>query len=184
MLPPPGAHYAGGRAYKKGGRVKREAGGASGGQSNGEPQAADLYDKKDLATKETMDNRPAAPIEKPMNVRPVGRTGRESVDRNGKVSGFKKGGKVFSGTPNKQPFTNKGKTVVSDASQGATPLQSAGTNKMDTKNIGRGPVITKATGGPIYSQAKGQMAPHAKGGAMGGLAKLDKANHPSKYVRA
>lgn len=134
-LPPPGVHYAGGRAYKKGGRVK-SAGGAAGGKSN------------------------------------------------------------FSGTPMKAAFTTKGKPAdggkgnhetgdTAGIGKGRTPIQSIGTNKMDTKNIGRGPVITKATGGPInsdYAWKKG-MAPHAKGGAMGGLAKLDKADHPSKYVR-
>lgn len=133
-LPPPGMHYAGGRTYKKGGRVK-SAGGSAGGKSN------------------------------------------------------------FSGTPMKAAFTTKGKPADGGKSnhetgdtagigKGRTPIQSTGTNKQDTKNIGRGPVITKATGGPIMSQAKGQMAPHAKGGAGGGLAKLDKANHPSKYVHA
>ena len=97
-----------------------------------------------------------------------------------KEAGGAAGGKAFSGTPMKAAFTTQGTPNGSKsnhrtgntagAGKGRTPVQSSGTNKQDTKNIGRGPVITKATGGPIYSKAKGQMAPHAKGGAGGGLA--------------
>lgn len=103
---------------------------------------------------------------------------------------YKKGGAVFSGAQMKVSSTAKRGGVVgsnkADADSagvgvGRTPIQHQG-NKQDGKNIGRGPVITKATGGPISSKAHGQMAPHAKGGAGGGLAKLDKAHHPEKYM--
>ena len=65
--------------------------------------------------------------------------------------------------------------------KGRTPMQHSQSNKQDTKNIGRGSVITKATGGPI--EAKGKMAPHTTGGAGGGRSRLDKEDHPGKYVR-
>ena len=42
----------------------------------------------------------------------------------------------------------KGTTGIGDR----TPIQHSG-NKSDSQNIGRGPVITRATGGPIYSDA-------------------------------
>ena len=46
----------------------------------------------------------------------------------------------------------KGVTGIGDR----TPIQHSG-NKSDTQNIGRGPVITRAAGGPIYSDgAKGK----------------------------
>lgn len=101
---------------------------------------------------------------------------------------YKKGGAVFSGAQSKVSATAKG-TIGSNKSDsqsagigvGRTPLQPS-PNKQDGKNIGRGPVITKATGGPISSKARGQMAPHAKSGAGGGLSRIDKANHPDKYV--
>ena len=107
---------------------------------------------------------------------------------------YAKGGKVESGkTPSKKAFTvsvdgsNNDTSATAGAGKGRTKIQrDFASNKQDSKNIGRGPVITKATGGPITSKQgwKVGMAPHAKGGAMGGLAKLDKANHPSKYVKA
>jgi hypothetical protein len=100
---------------------------------------------------------------------------------------YKKGGAVFSGAQMKTSATatgtigsNKDDASTAGAGVGRTPIQHQG-NKQDGKNIGRKPVITKAAGGPIYSQAKGQMAPHAKGGAGGGLARLDEAHHPEKY---
>ena len=105
-----------------------------------------------------------------------------------------KGGKVEAGkTPSKLAFTTKGKR--GDASKGnyedadtagigkGRTLVQHDDGKQDTQNIGRGPVITKATGGPISSnyKFKSGMAPHAKGGAGGGLARLEEANHPGKY---
>jgi hypothetical protein len=105
-----------------------------------------------------------------------------------------KGGKVEAGkTPSKSAFTTKGKAfdgskeTLEDADtagigKGRTPVQHA-RGKQDGQNIGRGPVITKATGGPITSnyKFKSGMAPHAKGGSGGGLARLAEANHPEKY---
>lgn len=101
---------------------------------------------------------------------------------------YKKGGAVFSGAQSKVSATasgtigsNKSDSQTAGIGKGRTPLQPS-PNKQDGKNIGRGPVITKAAGGPISSKAKGQMAPHAKSGAGGGLSRIDKANHPDKYV--
>lgn len=102
---------------------------------------------------------------------------------------FKKGGAVFSGAQMKTSMTasrggvsgsTKADANSAGVGVGRTPVQHQG-NKQDGKNIGRGPVITKATGGPISSKAHGQMAPHAKSGAGGGLARLDQAHHPEKY---
>ena len=62
-----------------------------------------------------------------------------------------------------------------------TPIQHSG-NKSDTQNIGRGPVITRAAGGPIYSDgAKGkQMAPKLPAGSGGGKARKAKAHMQNK----
>ncbi len=70
--------------------------------------------------------------------------------------------------------------------KGRTKVQHAGTNKQDTKNVGRGPVITKATGGPITSKyaAKAGMAHNDGTGSGGGKSRLDKAHHPEKYTAA
>ncbi len=68
----------------------------------------------------------------------------------------------------------KGKTGIGDRTQ----IQHSG-NKSDTQNIGRGPVVTRATGGPIYSDGKKgkQMAWLSGKGAGGGKARLAKAKH-------
>ncbi len=52
-------------------------------------------------------------------------------------------------------------------------------SKQDTKNIGRGSVITKATGGPISSPAHGGMGPKLGGGARGGKGRLAKTHRLS-----
>ena len=53
----------------------------------------------------------------------------------------------------------------------------------EQQNLNRKAAITKKTGGAITSEGgKAKMAPHApKGGAGGGLARIDKQNHPGKY---
>ncbi|MGB4781057.1 hypothetical protein [Candidatus Methylomirabilis sp.] len=68
--------------------------------------------------------------------------------------------------------------AVSDSSKGGTKVQHSG-NKSDAQNIGRGPVITRATGGPIYANgAKGKQMAWLKGkGAGGGKGRLAKAHH-------
>ena len=63
----------------------------------------------------------------------------------------------------------KGLTGIGDR----TPVQHSG-NKSDTQNIGRKPVITKATGGPVEHSAK--MGPKLVGGGRGGMARLEKAH--------
>lgn len=59
--------------------------------------------------------------------------------------------------------------------KGRTPVQHAD-GKNDGRDIGRGPVITRKTGGPIYSpeSATKGMAPKLDGGAGGGKARLEK----------
>jgi hypothetical protein len=71
----------------------------------------------------------------------------------------------------------KGKTGIGDR----TPIQHSG-NKSDTQNIGRGPVITRAAGGPIYSDGKmgRQMAPKLPSGSGGGKARKAKAHMQNK----
>jgi hypothetical protein len=68
----------------------------------------------------------------------------------------------------------KGKTGIGDR----TPIQHSG-NKSDSQNIGRGPVVTRATGGPIYANGKpGKQMAWLKGvGAGGGKGRLKKAAH-------
>lgn len=87
----------------------------------------------------------------------------------------KRGGSVFSGSPGKVSMTARGMKGSSAADAdtagigvGRTPVQPA-PNKQDGKTIGRKPVITKATGGPISSSAKGEMSPASQpSGAAGG----------------
>lgn len=107
---------------------------------------------------------------------------------------FKKGGAVFSGTAGKGAFTTKGKAAdakvgnlansqTAGAGKGRTPIgRSFPSNKQDTPNIGRKPVITKATGGPIMSDSKAgvDMGPQYVGGSMGGIAKLQKYHRLQK----
>jgi hypothetical protein len=71
----------------------------------------------------------------------------------------------------------KGVTGIGDR----TPIQHSG-NKSDTQNIGRGPVITRAAGGPIYSDGKKghQMAPKLPSGSGGGKARKAKAHMQNK----
>lgn len=102
----------------------------------------------------------ASPMPPPGVVPPPGMPPRYAGGR-----AFKRGGKVNADT--------------AGIGKGRTPVQHS-PNKQDGKNIGRGPVITKATGGPI-SSGKGKMAPHTVGGAGGGKSRLDKAHHPAKY---
>lgn len=86
-----------------------------------------------------------------------------------KMSGEKKHGK--------KPFKMRASGgAISDSSIGGTKVQHSG-NKSDTQNIGRGPVITRATGGPIYANgAKGKQMAWLKGkGAGGGKGRLAKA---------
>lgn len=68
--------------------------------------------------------------------------------------------------------------AVSDSSRGGTKVQHSG-NKSDSQNIGRGPVITKATGGPVYSDGRiGKQMAWLKGvGSGGGEGRLKKAHH-------
>ena len=200
-VPPPGMRYAGGRAYKKGGRVKKAFGGPMGpglpiAQPNG-PMRSGLPTAQPMGSPQ-MGTGSAIPAT-PMGIGPMRGAAMPAAPMSTSNRPFKKGGKVEAGkTPSKEAFTNKGKaddvgvgnkadSQTAGIGKRRTPIErSFKSNKQDTPNIGRGPVITKATGGPItsnYTFKKG-MAPHAKGGAMGGLAKLDKAKHPSKYVRS
>lgn len=85
---------------------------------------------------------------------------------------YKKGGAVRA----KSDASVKGKdgTGIGDR----TPIQHSG-NKSDTQNIGRGPAITRATGGPVYADGrKGKQMSWFKGvGAGGGEGRLKKAKH-------
>lgn len=65
----------------------------------------------------------------------------------------------------------KGVTGIGDR----TPIQHSG-NKSDSQNIGRGPVVTRATGGPIYSDGRPgkDMGPNLHAGARSGIGRLKK----------
>lgn len=85
----------------------------------------------------------------------------------------KRGGKVMG--------SNDATSQTAGIGKGRTPIsRDFPSNKDDTPNIGRKAVITKATGGPISSPAKGGMGPKLKGGARGGMAKLQKAHKLAK----
>jgi hypothetical protein len=87
----------------------------------------------------------------------------------------KRGGKVSAMSMSSEDSSNAG------IGKGRTGIQkSYPSNKSDTQNIGRDAVVTKATGGPIYSKAKGQMGPKFIGGSMGGVAKLQKMRRAEK----
>lgn len=111
----------------------------------------------------------AGPLPPPGALPPPGMPPRYAGGR-----AYKKGGAVFSGEQMKTSMTAKGSkgSMKADADsagigQGRTPVQPS-PNKQDGKNIGRKPVITKATGGPISSRAKGEMGPKPPGGSAGG----------------
>ena len=80
-----------------------------------------------------------------------------------------------------------GTKVYRESMHAGTQVQHS-PGKNDTKNIGRKKPITyqdggrvkRAAGGPIYSSAKGHMAPHLPGGAGGGLARLKKSKMVTK----
>lgn len=137
-MPPPMPHANGGRAYKKGGAVKRANGGTvptpKPRPEGKEPQPGDLYTSEGV---KRLERQRAA------------------------------GGPV-------NAADQKGKTGIGDR----TPVQHSG-NKSDSQNIGRGPVVTRATGGPIYSDGKkGKQMAWLKGvGAGGGEGRLKKAAH-------
>lgn len=61
-----------------------------------------------------------------------------------------------------------------------TKVQHTG-NKGDTKNIGRGPVITKKAGGAIEHPTHGGMGPKLDGGGKGGLGRIEKAKMAAKH---
>ena len=79
---------------------------------------------------------------------------------------YAKGGKVEG---KKSAADKRGLTGIGER----TPIQHSG-NKSDTQNIGRGPVITKATGGPIYANGKEgeDMGPNFHAGANSGIGRL------------
>ena len=56
-----------------------------------------------------------------------------------------------------------------------TQVQHNESGKTDQADVNRGPVITRATGGPVEHPMKGGMAPKFPGGAGGGEARLAKA---------
>lgn len=135
---PPMPHAHGGRAYKKGGAVKRADGGK-------------------------------VPLPKP---RPEGAAPQPSDMYSGEGVKRLERQRASGGPVN--AAAQKGKTGIGDR----TPIQHSG-NKSDGQNIGRGPVLTRATGGPIYADGKkGKQMAWLKGvGAGGGEGRLKKAAH-------
>lgn len=107
--------------------------------------------------------------------------GGRAYKKGGAVKSMKKNSLKMSGEKKKRAAggpvnaaDQQGKTGIGDRTQ----VQHSG-NKSDTQNIGRGPVITKATGGPVYSDGKnGKQMAWLKGvGAGGGEGRLKKAAH-------
>ncbi len=80
-----------------------------------------------------------------------------------------RGGKVEEGK--KSLADKRGVTGIGER----TPIQHSG-NKSDTQNIGRGPVITKATGGPIYADGRAgkEMGPKLNAGSNSGIGRMRK----------
>ena len=63
-----------------------------------------------------------------------------------------------------------------------TKVQHSG-NKHDTSDIGRGKVVTYATGGAVEHPVKGGMGPKFKGGAMTGEARLQKRDRARRNYK-
>ena len=71
--------------------------------------------------------------------------------------------------------------VASYANTGTYMSHTPGKN--DGSGLNRGKPVTYATGGPVYSQAKGQMGPKFGGGALGGTAKKQKAHRAARVYK-
>ena len=160
----------GGRTGKKGGKKK----GKSGHTVNvivaphSQPSAPAMPPRPPMAPPGVAGGAPPMPP-RPMVPPPPGPMG-----------GPPPGGAMPPGVPTPMPMRKSGGKVTSanaGIGKGRTTIQrDFPSNKQDTKNIGRGSVITKKTGGPISSAAHGQMGPKFGGGARGGKAKLQKAH--------
>lgn len=86
-------------------------------------------------------------------------------------------------------YARGGKVDANNAGigKGRTPVQHEDNMADQRKDIGRKPVITKASGGPINANGKAgkQMGPKFSGGARGGSARLEKAARARKtYAKA
>lgn len=76
----------------------------------------------------------------------------------------------------------KGGAVFAEGRRNGTQVTHS-PNKKDGKDIGRGKVVTYATGGPIGSE-HGKMGPNFGSGARGGLSRIAKAKRAAKtYAR-
>lgn len=91
-----------------------------------------------------------------------------------------KGDDFGSGKPRADGGKVEGKKSLADKKgvtgiSARTPIQHSG-NKNDTQNIGRGAVVTRAAGGPIYSNGKPgtQMAPKLPAGSGSGVGRAAK----------
>lgn len=156
----------GGRAYKKGGAVKQKMSG----------------DKKH--SKKPFKMRADGGQTVPERTSQVNREAKGDMPE--KTGYGNQGSNRYGGAdlpvgqgPNEKAFYKARRWAggaVSDSSKGGTKVQHSG-NKSDAQNIGRGPVITRATGGPIYANgAKGKQMAWLKGkGAGGGKGRLAKA---------
>lgn len=163
--PPMPPRSDGGRAYKRGGGVK--------GKMSGEKK----HGKKAKPFKMRAEGG-SVPMPKP---RPEGKEPQPSDLYSGSDAkrlerGRATGGKVFSQSQGSPKSAIN--TFTPNFAQGTTQVQHSG-NKSDTQNIGRKAPITRATGGPIYSDGrKGKQMAWLKGvGAGGGEGRLKKAHH-------
>jgi hypothetical protein len=160
--PPPGAppmmpHKAGGRAYKKGGRVKRAWGGAMpfGGMSPAmaAPGAtgAPVMSGVGMGAPSPMMNNGAGA---PMTGAPMPRQ-------------FAKGGAVKSGNTWEEGVKNGTRPQHNESGKTANQKDQPG-------QLNRGKVVTYRTGGAVEHPKKGGMAPHLPSGSGGGEARLAK----------
>ncbi len=177
----------GGRAYKRGGKIKRADGGETKyPASESAKKLADAYQIQPWYGPEAQSARSQAGKEFVESTKKA-RGGKVSkdfgdADMNPAKYGKGKEGDMWGpGKPRAKGGKVEGKKsaadVVGKTGIGTrTPIQHSG-NKSDTQNVGRGKPITYATGGPVEANGKAgkQMAPHI-GAGNNGIGRLKKAH--------
>jgi hypothetical protein len=168
-MPPGGPiRSAGGRAYAKGGAVKKRADGGEVGWKERFVGRGKLRDE--------MGGKPP----------PMGfdftrsKTQAEDTMR----GQMQRAEDVSDAVPRRPEGRAKGGRVFNAGVHAGTSVQHTD-GKMDQRNVGRGKVVTYKTGGAVFAPPTGKMAPKFEGGAGGGEARIAKAHRAAKhYARA
>lgn len=128
-----------------------------------EPQPSDIYSPADNRRLEQQRHMGGKVHDDwgASDMKPARNTTHGDLYGDSQMRGYKSGGAVEG---KKSLADKRGVTGIGER----TPIQHSG-NKSDTQNIGRGPVITRATGGPIYADGREghDMGPHIGAGNSG-----------------